>query len=188
MSVDSLDDLVGRARAGNDSARNQLVALLSAPAIARARQLLTGPLVQEAEDIVQNSLIRVLCKLGELEARDHGLAESLQRVLWTTIKRQVYNAYRQSVRSRVADLDAAADRILAETRGVVTRVMQSEAAADVRHRMKSLSETDRSMVVARLIEGSPFSALAERFGLKEATAKKRVYRAIDELRASASRG
>ncbi|HYE32075.1 MAG TPA: sigma-70 family RNA polymerase sigma factor [Methylomirabilota bacterium] len=62
--------------------------------------------------------------------------------------------------------------------------LQAEMGSHLDSALASLRQNDRLVLVARFFEGLPIRSVAERLGVSEDAAKKRLSRAIDRLRAA----
>ena len=146
----------------------------------------------EVEDLVSDTWVVTLQKLGDLSPREGRLAPVLLRFLGTTAVQLCNNHLRRKIKLRARqhatpqDATGAAPDPFAdharETLGVVTRVGQSETLDAVRAALQELEEEKRSLLVLRLVEGRSNQEIAEILGEKPNTIAVRYRRALDALR------
>ena len=146
----------------------------------------------EVEDLVSDTWVVTLQKLGDLSPRDGRLAPVLLRFLGTTAVQLCNNHLRRKIKLRArqsaaspASTEVSPDPfadVARETLGVVTRVGQSETLDAVRAALDELDEDRRGLLVLRLVEGRSNQEIAEILGEKPNTIAVRYRRALDALR------
>jgi len=147
--------------------------------LAHARRLTSTSV--EAEEIVQDSLVRVLLACPELASREHALSY-FHRV----IKNLSIDLYRREGRQpRLVVLDDFLDDVEAQWSVEVDYAEEFAAADDaamVREAISLLSAAERAALVMWEVEGRSTAEIARELGLKESTVRHTVSRARARLR------
>ena len=157
-----------------DEALSRLVEAQRERLVGIARRVLQDP--QEAEDVVQEALTRLLaCELDPaapaawLTAVTYRLALDHQR--------------RRARRATTGALDAATD----PGAGVSEQAATQELAAAAAAALERLPEPYRSALRLRCCEGLPFTEIAARLAAPERTTRTWVGRGLERLRAALGR-
>jgi RNA polymerase sigma factor (sigma-70 family) len=135
----------------------------------------------EAEEVVQDSLVRVLLACPELESVDHALSY-FHRV----IENLSIDLHRREGRQpRLVVLDDATSELEAKWSSdpdYVEVLAAADDAALVREAVSLLSPAERAALVMWEIEGRSTSEIAQELGIKESTVRQTVSRARAGLR------
>lgn len=153
------------------------------PALYRFAWYLSGS-GEDAEDLVQDVMIKLFPRLDELEALDNPV---------TWMKRVLYNRFVDLHRRRreveapdMPDQDADALQISeaygGADRGPEESVGQQESDLRVRTALARLDAEERALVSLHIMEGHKLSDLTEVFELPEGTLKSRLHRARAKLK------
>lgn len=147
--------------------------------LAHAKRVTRTP--AEAEEIVQDSLVRVLLACPELESAEHALSY-FHRV----IENLSIDLYRREGRQpRLVVLDDAASEV--EARWSVdpdysAQIAAADDAAIVREAISLLSPAERAALVMWEFEGRSTTEIARELGIKESTVRHTISRARAGLR------
>jgi RNA polymerase sigma-70 factor (ECF subfamily) len=178
-------ELVERVRAGNADAFEELARDV-APRLYRLAVHLTGR-PEEAEDLVQETLVRALPALRRFEGRS-SLSTYLVRALSNLWK----NRLRSRSRSRIVGWLAIGSR--REEPGSVDldppdgapsaheRLESEDRAASVRAAVAKLEPDRRLVLLLREVEERSYEEIAELTGVPVGTVRSRLARARDDLR------
>jgi len=172
---------VERIRRGDPEAF-EIVARRHAPRLYRLARHLAGR-DDEAEDLVQDTLVRALPALTRFEGRAR---------LSTYLLRALTNLWRNRVRSRVRsravpwptrDDDPRSPAEFADERPSVEHdLVARERARDVREALERLEPARRLTLLLREVEGSSYEEIAALTGVPVGTVRSRIARARDDLR------
>jgi len=163
----------------------EAVAREHAPSLYRVALRLTGRR-EDAEDLVQETLVRALPKLRGFEGRAK-LATYLFRAMGNLWK----NRLRSKKRSRLVDWfrgggDDDDDDGPPEPRDVQPlppeRMEAEDRAREVREAVSRLEPTRRWTLLLREVEEMPYEAIAEVTGVPVGTVRSRLARAREDLR------
>mgnify|MGYP002633638408 FL=1 len=133
----------------------------------------------DAEDLVQDVLIRIVNRLDELEAADKP-QPWLIRVLYY----RYVDLYRRRQRSPVLpaeDCAEAGSAAEAES-SVMDKPDRLALAAQLERALTSLSDDHRDVVLMHDLEGFTTAEIAVVFGISEGTIKSRLHRAREKLK------
>jgi RNA polymerase sigma-70 factor (ECF subfamily) len=171
--------ILARARQGDEEAFRALVERHSRPLFRLAFRL-TGN-EQDAEDVVQESLLRAYRQLGRFESRAN---------FGTWLHRIAANCavdllrVRRSRREGLAREQAeAAEGIAAPDEHGPQRLAESaEIERRVREALDGLSPLERTAFVLRHYEGRSIDEIGKSLGLRSSATKHSVFRAVRKLR------
>jgi len=130
---------------------------------------------QLAEDVAQSVFVLLAQKAGSL-SRQILLSGWLFRTTRFVANRALRTEYRRRRREEIAS--AMSINTLPEENALVWERL----APYLEEAMAALSETDRSVILLRFYEKKSLLEIAQRLGLREEAAKKRVSRAVEKLR------
>jgi RNA polymerase sigma-70 factor (ECF subfamily) len=178
-------ELLARIRDG-DPAAFEAVAREYAPRLFRLALRLTGRR-EEAEDLVQETLVRALPALRRFEGRSK---------LWTYLARALGNLWKNRLRSRKrsrlvawfrgrGDRDAADEATFdpADTApSALDRLEQADRAAEIRRAVAELEPQRRWTLLLREVEEMSYEEIAEATDVPVGTVRSRLARARDDLR------
>jgi RNA polymerase sigma-70 factor (ECF subfamily) len=172
--------ILARARQGDGEAFRALVERHSRPLFKLAFRL-TGN-EQDAEDVVQESLLRAYRQLGRFESRAN-FGTWLHRIA-ANCAIDLLRA-RQSRRDQRSDQIEDADALPASDQHGPDRLAESaEIARRVRAALEALSPLERTAFVLRHYEGRSIDEIGRTLGLKTSATKHSVFRAVRKLRAA----
>jgi RNA polymerase sigma-70 factor (ECF subfamily) len=174
MQVDF--ELIERARAGDDSAFNQIVLAYRKRILGTIARLIGRP--EDVEDVGQEVFLRLYYSLDQLRA-----AEVFEPWLYRLTVNAAYDYLRRQKRrkeSRMADLSE--QQMLVADAVAGTKSQSDKQYADgVRELVDALlsevSEEDRILLTLKEVEGLSLKELEEIYGAKENALKVRLYRA-----------
>ena len=159
---------VARAQAGDATARDHLLAAVSSPMRAFFRSRIgTGP---DADDLVQNALVRVHRGLDDLQRPDRFKAFAMKAALFEL---QDYYRGRYTAREALFDPDLPTPGSV-DAEDVGLRV-------DLERALESLTEHARAILEMREL-GYPYAEIAETLDTTEAAVKMQVKRSFARLR------
>jgi RNA polymerase sigma-70 factor (ECF subfamily) len=152
------------------------------PAVFRAACRICGS-EADAEDVVQEALIRAYRKLDHFESRANfgtwlyriGVRCALDRLA----------AHRGQEQVRVAeqtDPEEGEIQIASSAAGPEQLLLSAELEAMRGLAMRSLSPVERTAFVLRHLEGCGIGEIAEALGVQPSAAKQAVFRAVEKLR------
>ncbi len=169
-------DLVARARAGDQEAFSTIVDLVSDTLFGVARRILRDPGL--AEDVLQNALVTIWRKLPHLREADRFEAWAFRIV--------VHACYADAPRNRRW---AATVRILPIDRAGDSDAISSVSDRDeLEHAFRRLPLDQRSVFVLHHHVGLSLVAIADTLGIPEGTARSRLHYATRALRAAVLSG
>lgn len=126
---------------------------------------------EEAEDIVQDTLIKVWNKRDDWQELDSIEAYSLAVCRNLSLDR-VKRASNSDTSLEEHDLDSADN-----AKGPYERMMQKDRIETVRRIVDSLPEKQRSCMQLRDFEGKPYKEIAQALGMTEEQVKVNIFRA-----------
>ncbi len=182
------DILVGLARGGNNRAFELLVERHRVRLFAAAMR--HGRDYDDANDVCQEALARAWSRLATLDHPRRFGAWLEQIVIHLSLdfqRRQSARARRSVSLERIEEQgeDPALDSSSPEARrrsAMQERILEQEIAAQLLRSIDQLPETLREAAFLRFVEGLTLDQIAGRLGLSYEAAKKRVARAVGELR------
>jgi len=174
-----LGPLFERSRQGDDAARGELLLCLRAYLKALAHSWLGPELARrlDASSIAQESVVRIEAHWSDLRGRSVP-----QLLAWA--RRIAHNVAADRVR-RLGNAAAAAEEagdVPASGAGPFDVLAGEEEAARVAAALEQLSPPRREVIVARLLDGLSFEAVAERMGKQSGAVRVLFLRAVEQLR------
>jgi RNA polymerase sigma-70 factor (ECF subfamily) len=167
------DDLLRRARRGDGAALGRLVDRHAPRLYGLAVSLLGRRRAADAEDVVQETLLGALRRVGAFQGRA-SVRTWLTRILVNQVSK-----FRRSRRVRVAESLDHAD--CADARpGPATA---AERRLDLMTMLDVLSDDHRQVIVLREQEGMSYQEIASALGVPRGTVESRLFRARQELKA-----
>jgi RNA polymerase sigma-70 factor, ECF subfamily len=171
--------ILARARQGDSEAFRALVERHSRT-VFRLAYRMTGN-EQDAEDVVQESFLRVYRQLGRFESRAN---------FGTWLYRIVANCSVDLMRSKQArhdqvrgeSIDAAVEMPAAQTPGPERLAQSAEIQERVREALGALSPLERAAFTLCHHEGRSIEEISKTLGLGTSAAKHSVFRAVKKLR------
>jgi RNA polymerase sigma-70 factor (ECF subfamily) len=185
VAVDSTVDLVERAKAGDSDAVNRLFARF----LPSLRRWASGRLprwtrdLMDTDDLVQETLIRAVKRIGQFESRHEG---ALQAYLRQAVVNRIRDEVRRSKRSPVATAldDDAADRGASPLEDAIG----AEALERYEAALARLRPEEREAIVARVEMDGSYQEVAQALGRPSAdAARMAVSRALLRLAEEMSR-
>jgi RNA polymerase sigma-70 factor (ECF subfamily) len=190
----SVDDLLSEAATGDRSAIGRLLARYRS----RLKRLVAARLDRrlavrvDPSDVVQEALIDAERRLPEyLQDRAVGFFPwlwqlALQRLV--TSRRVHLEADKRSVRRELAHHGLSAERwlgsIIQSDTSPSEHVIREEDHARAQDAIRALTDSDRTILELRYIQGLPFAEIADRLGIGIGAVKMRHLRAIERARAA----
>jgi RNA polymerase sigma-70 factor (ECF subfamily) len=174
MIVEDDAALIARLQARDERALAELYDATSRRAFGLAYRILGDGAA--AEDVLQTAYLGLWERAEEID-RSRGSVESL---LMTIVHRRAVDAVRARVRRRedgAIEVDPAD-----ETPGAAERLVEREAAGEVRAALEALPETQRRVVLLAYFEGLTYREVAEREAVPVGTVKSRMRLALERLR------
>lgn len=167
----------------------EAVARDHAPALFRMARRLTGNR-EDAEDLVQETLVRSLPRLVHFEGRAM-LSTYLFRALGNLWKNRLRSRSRPRVVSwfrRGGDANAWSEPDVADPRPIVSEALESaEDAVRVRAALEALDPVRRWTLLLREVEDLSYEQIAEVTRVPVGTVRSRIARARDDLRRAMAR-
>lgn len=176
-----------RARDGDADSLEEAVRRLTPLLLAQARYRLKAITrrVMDPEDLVAEAWLKTLPRLRELTPREGRFTPVVLSYLSTTLRRRAKDVLAAQLR-RAPPPDAEAPESVqwlpADTRNVVTRVVQEEASDALHRAIEGMKPEDREILVLRGLEQTPIKEVAQVTGLSEDVVKQRYRRALQRLR------
>lgn len=193
MTGDATSLHVMRAVGGDRDSVAWLVAHFQGLVRAQVRLRLRGQgSAEDVDDLAAEVWVVLLQRLPDLVPREGRHAPVLVRFLGSTVLGVCNNFLRRRARGRVAQAGMAGgtaatgnplDRLPAETRGVVSRVLGREAGSAVDRCLQALAPDKRDVLVLRLMEHRSNQEIGALLGIPANTVAVRYRRALEELRA-----
>lgn len=175
MTLDvSVDDLACRARKGERQAFEALVRGLVRPALAAAWELV--PSREDAEDVVQETFIRVWRSIGRYDP-----ARPFAPWFFTILRNVARNTVRASRLGTMLSLDEA-DVEPANDTGEPILELDAEFAGQVQGALDQLSPMQRACFRLTSLERFRSAEVATMLGVNEATVRVHAHRARTVLR------
>ncbi len=169
-------DLIGRARAGEDAAFNQIVSAYRNRILGTIARLTGRP--EDVEDVGQEVFLRLYFSLDQLKS-----AEVFEPWLYRLTVNAAYDYLRRQQRrreSRMADLSEEAV-IMADAqaggRADVEAQRQGRIREFVQELLGAVSEEDRGLLILKEVEGLSLKELEQVYGVNENALKVRLFRA-----------
>jgi len=184
---------VRRALEGDRDSLQWVVTRLNPLLVAQARHRI-GPVLGERidpEDIVAEAWMVALVRLDEFVRDERRVTPRLLAFLSKTIINKVNNQLKRSLRTRElspqprvdgSDLGPANLPGDDEATSMVTRAIRTERGGAIREALEALSETDRTVVLLRAVEGLDNGQAAHQLGELATTVSHRYCRALEKLR------
>jgi RNA polymerase sigma-70 factor, ECF subfamily len=132
-----------------------------------------------AEDLVQETLIRIQRGLAEFDGR-----ASVKTWAVAIARRVLADHFRRPDRQAHLDLDEAALAVADPGPGVEHRLALEQMSACVRQQIEALSPADRRVLMLHDIEETRIGDVAERCGCSDGAARVRLHRARKRLKQS----
>jgi RNA polymerase sigma-70 factor (ECF subfamily) len=179
--LDSTATLLTRAREGDAEAVNQLVAkyLPLLTRWAHGRLPCDSRDLAETQDLVQETLVRVIRRLGSFEARQRGALHSyLRRALMNRIRDEIRRARTRPISSGDGDVDTVAD----VSPSPLEALIGGEAVGRYEAALERLSPDEREAIISRFELGCTYEEIAD--ALRKPSpdaARKAVRRALLRL-------
>lgn len=178
-SLESTRELLNRAREGDQSSLNRLLARY----LPRFRRWASGRLPKAArdlvdtEDLVQETLLQTVRRLDHFENRDQGAFQAYVRAaLQNRIRDQVRRTERRGVAASLPE------ELLAEEPTPIETVVGKETLARYEAALESLSPIEKEAVIGRIELGLSYRELAEALDKPTAdAARMTVSRALVRL-------
>ena len=165
-------ELVVRARSGDERAFRWLVERYARPALAVAWEFTET--LEDAEDIVQEAFRSTVAALDRFD-----VGRPFRPWFYTILR----NAARTGARSRALRVhEALEDNVEHLVPTPLEQVEQAELQARVDLELESLSDMQRVCFRLCVLEGLSSPAVAEALGLSDATVRTHVYRARQAMR------
>jgi len=179
--MDAIDAATTLARAcdGDDEAFRRLVETHSR-ALFRLAYRLTGN-EQDAEDVVQDALIRAYRRLGSFESRA-AFATWLYRIAANCAVDHLRSRQGRDARHEV--LPEAADAPESPLPGPDRLAASAEIDRHVRAALADMSPLERTAFTLRHFEGRSINEICRTLGVGSSAAKHSVFRAVRKLRAA----
>jgi RNA polymerase sigma-70 factor (ECF subfamily) len=183
-SEEATRELLERIRRGDADAFEQ-VAREHAPRLFRLAMRLTGRR-EDAEDLVQETLVRALPALRRFEGRAR-LSTYLIRALSNLWKNRLRSRQRSRVVSwfrgrRGDDDDDAQPEVVDEAPSALDRLVAEDRAQEVRHAVTRLAPDRRLVLLLREVEEMSYEEIAAMTGVPIGTVRSRLARAREDLR------
>jgi len=171
--MEHLDDtaLVQLMRAGDEQARDQFVRRWHGPCRAVAYAILRH--LEDAQDIAQESLLRALCRIGQL-SDPRAAGPWVQAIACNLALTHLARRRRQGIR---VDIDGIAP-LPAPERGCLP---DAEALARA---LADLTEPERAVFGLYVLDGLSHAAIAARRGLSATGSRQLLFQARRKLRES----
>ncbi|MFZ0039848.1 MAG: sigma-70 family RNA polymerase sigma factor [Solirubrobacteraceae bacterium] len=172
--------LIGRARAGDESAFAQLVTEHTARVYGALRRFGLDP--QEADEVAQEVFLRAWRGLPRFEERSK-FSTWLYRIAFNEAQRRLARRPPATAFSRPGDADAIAALPDAIGAGPQARTLDREFGQMLQRALAELPADLRAAVVLRDLEGLSTEEAAAASGVRQAAFKSRLHRGRMQLRA-----
>lgn len=176
---DVLEDLVTRARAGDQDALDDLLARIRPMVLGRCRSFL--PCSADAEEAAQDALLTVATKLDQYAGR--GSFRGWVVVVTSNTARSTY----RTLRRRFAE---SADVVAPETADPRTTSVIAGTRLDLLDALEDLETRAPAVVepfVLRDLGGLSYAEISDLTGLPQSSVRDRIHRARTQLRAALGR-
>jgi RNA polymerase sigma-70 factor, ECF subfamily len=176
-------DLLRKAQAGDEQARNDLIAryLPRLERWASGRLPLSVRTMLDTGDIVQEAIINALSRLPTLEIRSE---KTLEVYLKRAIRNRIIDVYRRPRRNR----EEVAEDLPAGGPSALDIAIGHEELERYERALESLSEPDAQLIVMRAELGMDYKAIAEELGKSPDAARMALARALKRLAVAMQRG
>lgn len=181
--VESTIHLIARARTGDQEAVERLFARHLGP----LRRWASGRLpkwardLTDTDDLVQDTLLRTLKRIGEFDPRGAGALQAY-------LRQAIVNAVREELRKKSRRPDAASlDMLEADSRlSPLEQAIGQEALGRYEHALAQLTVVEREAIIGRIEMGYTYEELAEVLGKPTAdaarkTAQRALLRLVEEM-------
>lgn len=160
--------LLRSARDGSDAALEILFERY-APRLLALIRLRMGPSLRahlESRDVLHASLLKAFRRIERFEGADGStLMAWLARIATNEIRDQAdYHRRQRRDAGRVVPLDDGLDRIAAEVRSGISRVVLNERLERLERALESLDDDHREIILLRRFEERSFREIGERMG------------------------
>ncbi len=172
-------ELIERARAGDEDAFGQIVALHADRVYGTLRRFGLAP--ADAEDVAQEVFLRAWRGLGRFEGRAQ-LSTWLYRIAFNEAQRRLGRHEPATVAPKPDGEDPAAAISDTPQRGPAAKALEREFEATLEDALKQLPPEWRAPVVLRDLEGLSTKDAAMVVGIREAAFKSRLHRGRMQLR------
>lgn len=167
---------------GEDEAIAWIITRFEGMVRAHARHRLATAGMSE-DDLVQEVWARVIPRLGSIEARDGRMTPVLVRYICSVAANVCQESRRHAGRRN--SLDAMTIVVTGQSsRSAMTRMIDREHADGVLNAIAALEETDRTVLMMRLVEDVPIEAVAEKLGISASATTRRYQKALARLKTS----
>ena len=173
--------VLDRARQGDSEAFRVLVERHSR-SVFRLAFRMTGN-EQDAEDVVQESLLRAYRQLGRFESRAN-FGTWLYRIVANCSVDLMRAKQARHDQARGESLDAVIEMPATDTPGPERLAQSAEVERRVRDALAVLSPLERAAFTLRHYEGRSIEEISRTLGLGTSAAKHSVFRAVKKLRAA----
>jgi len=141
---------------------------------------------QDAEEIVQDALVRAYRRLDRFEQRSN-FGTWLYRIcancaLDRMRKQRVEDVHREPTPDPEDDTKGPLETAASDAPGPERLALSGELGQGVRTAMNSLSATERAAFVMRHVDGHSIEDIAKTLGLNIGATKNSVFRAVQKLR------
>jgi len=135
-----------------------------------------------AEDVVQSSWVDIVRRINTIHD-PKAIRPWLFRIVANKCKDRIRMQSRQRQHERSDEADQIPDPSLDEHEDALR---QADQIAQLRHKMKSLDDSQREVLRLHYLEGLPVDAIAARLSIPSGTVKSRLYHARQKLKQSIS--
>ena len=179
MDASDVAAVLARARQGDGEAFRALVEQHSR-SVFRLAFRMTGN-EQDAEDVVQESLLRAYRQLGRFESRAN-FGTWLYRITANCAVDLMRSKQARHDQSRAEPLDETSDTTTSEVPDPERMAGSAEIQRCVAHALEALSPLERAAFTLRHYEGRSIDEISRALGLGTSAAKHSVFRAVKKLR------
>src|SRR5437879_5032067 len=138
---------------------------------------------QDAEDVVQESLLRAYRQLGRFESRAN-FGTWLYRIVANCSVDLMRSKQARHDQARGESLDDVMEMPAANVPGPERMAQSAEIQRRVQHALEGLSPLERAAFTLRHYEGRSIEEISSALGLGTSAAKHSVFRAVKKLRAA----
>ena len=191
IDLDTVSLLVPKAKAGSESARNDLLEHIQDYVGLMARNQMPSKLKAKfgASDVVQQSLAQVIRRFDDFRGESPGQFYAWLRTIVNNEVRQLQRDFHRNKRN--VDLERKlADEVTGSVAGHVlwdhlptpgTNAIANEELKTLKLAIESLNPDDATVIQLRSLERLPFKKVAERMDRSEGAVTQLWYRAIMRL-------